>query len=277
MHAGASTMSVMPNRPPRAAAHEAVSSLGPEVPALAAIGGARVPLEETGVRLWRVPLRGGEDALAALIELLPADERSRMDAIQDAANKRRFAVARGALRLLLAHHLLEHPRNLVFAVGAHGKPYLPDVPLEFNLSHSHDLALIAVSLSGAVGVDVERRARRPRELQAMARRVLSLPEQEWLARRPQAQRNGAFLRLWTCKEAVSKAAGSGFSAGFSGICIEPQRLSPERPQDVEAGGSTWRLRTLVLGSVYVGALAVAAALPARGDPAAPDELKRGGR
>jgi len=231
------------------------------VPALAALGAVRLPLEEPDARVWRVPLRAGKHTLAGLVEVLSADERSRMDAMRDSAGQRRFAVAHAALRLLLAHHLREHPRNLVFAVGAHGKPHLPGARLEFNLTHSHELALIAVSVSGAVGVDVERRARRPLDLPAMARRVLSPAEQEWLVRRPQAQRNAAFLRLWTCKEAVSKAAGSGFSGGFSGICIEPQRLSAALAQDVAAAGDRWRLRTLTLGATYVGALAVPAGPP----------------
>ncbi len=241
---------------------------------MTAIGAVRLPFQEANVQLWRVPLRAGKDVLAGLVDLLPADERKRMDAIRDGANQRRFAVAHGALRLLLAHHLRERPRALVFAAQAHGKPYLPGARVEFNLTHAHELALIAVSLSGAVGVDVERRARRPVDLQAMVRRVLSPPEQEWLAGRPETQRNGAFLRLWTCKEAVSKAAGSGFSSGFSSICIEPARLSPAHPQDVDAAGGRWRLRTLLLGRAYVGALAVAASPPAPDDRAAPERIKR---
>ena len=176
-----STMSIMTNRPARRSARDAVPDSLLDVPAMAAIGAVRLPFQEPNVQLWRVPLRVGKDALAGLVDLLPADERKRMDAIRDGANRRRFAVAHGALRLLLAHHLRERPRALVFAAEAHGKPYLPGARVEFNLTHAHELALIALSLSGAVGVDVERRARRPVDLQAMVRRVLSPPEQEWLA------------------------------------------------------------------------------------------------
>src|SRR5262245_62102150 len=115
MHAGASTMRVMTNHPPRTA-------LDTAVPAMAELDAVRLPIGESEVCVWRVPLRARSDALARLIELLPADERSRMDAIQDDANRRRFAVAHGALRLLLAHHLREQPDRLAFAIGAHGKP-----------------------------------------------------------------------------------------------------------------------------------------------------------
>ena len=88
--------------------------------------------------------------------------------------------------------------------------------------------------------------------------MLSAPEQEWLAGNAEHARPDAFLQLWACKEAVSKAAGAGFTTGFARIRIEPQRLSPAQPQEVHAAGGDWRLHVLDLGEGYVGALAVAA-------------------
>jgi 4'-phosphopantetheinyl transferase len=250
----------MTDRLPRGPAHEL--DFNPPVPAVAAIGGTPLPLQDPGVQVWRVPLQAGDETLARLVELLPAHERNRMDAIRGEAPRRRFAVAHGTLRLLLAHHLRERPRELVFALRAHGKPYLPAAPfLEFNLTHSHELALIALSRVGAVGIDVEGLARKQSDLRAVSRRVLSTSEQQWLDGVGEAAQAAAFLQLWACKEAVSKAAGSGFSAGFSAIEIDP-RLSPGQPQVVRAAGGTWRLCTLAPGDGYVAALAVAA--PAAG-------------
>jgi 4'-phosphopantetheinyl transferase len=256
-------MGVMTDGPTRATDVEAFSELERDVPAVEAMGGTCLPLREPGVHVWRVPLAVSQDKLAGLVELLSREERGRMDGFQGDAHKHRFVVAHGAVRLLLAHHLRQHARDLVFALGDHGKPHLATAStLEFNLAHSGELALIALSCRGAVGVDVESLTRRPFDLQPIARRVLATPEQEWLAGTAEASRPGAFLQLWTCKEAVSKAAGGGFTTGFAGIRIEPHRLSPEQPQEVDAAGGRWRLHVLAPGEGYVGALAVAASLTA---------------
>jgi 4'-phosphopantetheinyl transferase len=249
----------------RATEVESFSALGLAVPALGAMGGTRLPLHQPGVHVWRVPLEAGRDELPRLIELLSTDERNRMQAFHADAHKRRFGVAHAAVRLLLAHYLRQHARDLVFALGSHGKPHLAGVPaLEFNLTHSGELALIALSCLGAVGVDVESLTRRPFDLQPIARRVLTTPEQEWLAGTAEHSRASAFLQLWACKEAVSKAAGEGFTTGFDRIRIEPHRLSPEQPQEVHAAGRHWRLHLLTPGDGYVGALAVAASRAAAG-------------
>jgi 4'-phosphopantetheinyl transferase len=248
----------MTHDPSRATDVDAFSKLGQAVPAVEAMGGARLPLHEPDVHVWRVPLEPGSDELGPLVELLSTEERSRMDAVHSHAHRRRFVVAHGALRLLLAHYLRQHPRDLLFSLGSHGKPHLAAAPtLEFNLTHSGELALIALSCRGGVGVDVEALDRRPFDLQPIARRVLAAPEQEWLAETAEPARAGAFLQLWACKEAVSKASGGGFTTGFAGIRIDARRLSPERPQEVHAAGGRWRLHVLTPGDGYVGALAVA--------------------
>jgi 4'-phosphopantetheinyl transferase len=258
-------MDVMTDDPMHVAGMAAVSEPGRAVPALEAIGGVRLPLNDPGVQVWRVPLQAGEDDLRRLAELLSAEERSRIDAFSGDAHKRRFVVAHGAVRLLLAHHLRKHARDLVFALGNHGKPHLAVASaLEFNLTHSGELALIALSCRGAVGVDIESLARRPFDLQPIARRVLSAPEQEWLAGTAEHSRAGSFLQLWACKEAVSKAVGGGFATGFAHIRIEPDRLTPGQPQEVHAAGGRWRLHILTPGEGYVGALAVAASRTATG-------------
>jgi 4'-phosphopantetheinyl transferase len=225
-------------------------------PALLALGAVRLPLQEPGVQVWQVPLQASGSEPATLAELLSPEEQKRSDAISSDAHRHRFVVAHGALRLLLAHHLERPARDLMFALGPHGKPYLAGTPaLEFNLTHSGELALIALSSRGAVGVDVESLARRPFDVQSLASRVLATPERDWVAGLAHDAQAHAFLQLWSCKEAVSKAAGGGFTTGFAGIRIEPHRLA--QPQEVQAAGGRWRLHRLSPGDGYVGALAVA--------------------
>jgi 4'-phosphopantetheinyl transferase len=225
--------------------------------ALLALGAVRLPLNEPGVQVWQVPLGASVSEPATLAALLSPEEQKRAEAISSDAHRHCFALAHGALRLLLAHHLDRPARDLVFALGSHGKPYLAGTPaLEFNLTHSGELALIALSWRGAVGVDVESLARRPFDLHSLASRVLAAPERDWVAELAHEEQAHAFLQLWSCKEAVSKAAGGGFTAGFANIRIEPHRLA--QPQDVQAAGGHWRLHRLAPRDGYVGALAVAA-------------------
>ncbi len=226
-------------------------------PALLELGIVRLPLSEPGVQVWQVPLQVSGTGAVPLAELLSPEEQKRAEAISSNSHRHRFVVAHGALRLLLAHHVERPARDLIFALGPHGKPHLADAhALEFNLTHSGELALIALSWRGAVGVDVESLARRPFDVQSLASRVLAAAERDWLQRLAVEARAGAFLQLWSCKEAVSKAAGGGFTAGFAGIHIEPRHLA--QPQEVSAAGGRWRLHRLAPGDGYVGALAVAA-------------------
>lgn len=236
----------------------AFEALGAARPAEHPAGAARIPLSEPGVHVWRVPLDAGSPSVSDIIALLSPEERDRMSRFRLDADRRRYGIAHAALRLLLGHYLGLDPHDLAFAAGAHGKPHLASAPaIEFNLSHSGDLALIAVSHNRPVGVDVESSARRTLDVPTLARRVLCPREHEWLSRVEERSRAHAFLRLWACKEAVSKAAGGGFTIGFARIATDPDPLFAERSQHLQCAGGHWRLHVLAPGDGYVGALAVA--------------------
>ena len=103
----------------------------------------------------------------------------------------------------------------MFATGRHGKPHLPDGDLEFNLSHSGDLALIAIARGRRVGVDVEQ-LRPVIGLDDVAPRVCSAAELAMLASVAEPARTHAFLGLWTRKEALAKATGEGIQGLMRG-------------------------------------------------------------
>jgi phosphopantetheinyl transferase len=131
--------------------------------------------------------------------------------------------------------------------SADGKPFLPGGP-HFNLSHSGDLALVAVCADAPVGVDLEA-ARVLRNREGLARRMCSERELEFLAGAEDA--NAALLRLWVRKEAVAKAEGGGISTALSGIDV----LSPL----VHARGADWFVCDLPApADGYVAAVAWAA-------------------
>lgn len=148
--------------------------------------------------------------------VLDPSERLRAAAIGDAAARSRYITTRGWLRSLLAHYADVAIDELKIVVDAHGKPKLhdPSAP-QFNLSHSGDSLLIAIGLTSTVGVDYEA----PRRLDdpwRLAKRVFTDDERTALqsaADESIVARDALFVRLWTRKESLLKARGTGFVGG----------------------------------------------------------------
>ncbi|HEV7491722.1 MAG TPA: 4'-phosphopantetheinyl transferase superfamily protein [Rhodanobacteraceae bacterium] len=140
-----------------------------------------------------------------------------------------------------------------------GKPYAPALAgIDFNLSHARDHVLIAIARNQPLGVDLERVDRRI-EIVDLARRYFARAEADALEALPETARPAAFLRLWTCKEAVLKAIGEGlsfgldrvaFTLGAGGIPIGPVALATEAGPPHE-----WRVALLEPADGFLGALA----------------------
>ncbi len=136
-----------------------------------------------------------------------------------------WARSRGMLRALLGRYLDRDPLDLRFVLGPHGKPALafegptrpgPTEDLRFNLSHSGDLALVAVTSGREVGIDVEVAARGPLDELAVAARVLGDEQARRLAALNSRARARAFLRAWVAHEAVVKCLGLGLATPLEG-------------------------------------------------------------
>lgn len=181
-------------------------------------------------------------ALARLQALLGQPELERLARLRLAADRERFLLGRGVLRLTLGHWLGRDPASLVFRNGPHGKPALDGAP-PFNLSHSGDLVLLAFHGSRAVGVDVERE-RPGLAWQAIARRTFAPERLARLDALPAAQQEVGFLTEWCRLEAELKARGTGL-AGLS--------------QDATGQGG-FDLWDLALPAGHVGAVALARTL-----------------
>jgi 4'-phosphopantetheinyl transferase len=148
-----------------------------------------------------------------LSSILDEEERARARRFLFAHDRRRYQVARAALRLVLAHYLDHDPRALCFEVGPHGKPKLAGRAagaLAFNVSHSAGRALIAVARDGEVGIDLEVH-RANVDIHALAARVLSPAEKAAFAAVPAEQLRPAFFRAWARKESFVKAIGEGLA------------------------------------------------------------------
>ena len=196
------------------------------------------------------------DALAALLD--PA-ETARARRFRSADARRAYVVARGRLRELLGAVLDRAPEAVRLGAGPHGKPALagPAAPgVRFNLAHSGQLALCALTQDDEVGVDLEEV--RDVEIAEVASRFFAAAEARSLAALPPSVRREAFFACWTRKEAILKATGDGLRQGLDRfvVSVEPERavvLATDgdfgRPED-------WSLLPVPLSPGYQGTVAL---------------------
>lgn len=149
--------------------------------------------------------------LDAMEGLLTPDEIERANRLVAPVHRRRFVLARGLLRRTLAAATGHDPAALRFTRGTDGKPSLIGEALEFNVSHSEDGLLIAMTRGAAVGCDLEPMRAMP-QAAAIAGRWFSREERERLADLAGEALDRAFLSCWVRKEAVLKTLGTGLQA-----------------------------------------------------------------
>jgi 4'-phosphopantetheinyl transferase len=212
------------------------------------------------VDLWLWRLDAGEAEAARLAELLNAEERARAGRFVFPVHARRFVAGRARLRLVLSEYLDVRAANIRFAYGPQGKPALalpPEaLPLHFNLSHTGDLAALALSGEVPLGVDVERVAKVTVDV---AGRLFSVAEQAALRALPDAERDRGFFRCWTRKEAMVKALGGGLSIELASFDVT---LGPDVPPRLlrldgePAAPERWSLLHFEPAGDVIGAIAV---------------------
>ena len=223
------------------------------------------PLATGAVHVWRIRLDPPGELRDAW-ELLSDAERGRAARFVQEHHRRRFVWAHAALRRILAGYTARRARELEFTTGPQGKPALIDPDggsrrrLEFNLSHSGDLGLVALAWERPVGVDLERWEREMDHLE-LAKRFFSPAERaslQALASRRDDLVHG-FFAAWSRKEAYLKARGEGVMRGLHHFDVslapgEPARLLADR---LDAAIDGWRMRSIVPDRGFSGAIVVA--------------------
>jgi len=169
-----------------------------------------VRLAETELHVWKIslnPVLGPRPLTAAL---LSPDEIARAERIRRPDVRQRFIAARAGLRRVLAQYLGCHGNEIRLRYGEQGKPEIddPQTRIHFNLSHAADLALLAVSTQGPVGIDLEPIAWRP-HVHAIAARMFQPAVARRLRRLQGEMLILEFLRAWTALEARAKCLGQG--------------------------------------------------------------------
>lgn len=219
-------------------------------------------LSEDEIHLWKAKLNVPSSQIRLMREVLSQDELKRADRFYFEKDRNGFTVARGALRTVLSRYVNAKPDKLVFNYNSYGKPSLKaefnSNKLRFNLSHSHHLALIAVTLNYEIGVDVEWMRNTLSDMQ-IAERFFSQSEVAALRLVPAIDQKTAFFNCWTRKEAFIKAKGKGLSIPLAKFDVslkpgEPAALLETRFQTAEA--SNWAIYDVSPESGYRGAIAV---------------------
>jgi len=140
-----------------------------------------------------------------------------------AKHRRRFTVARAGLRKILGGYLNEAAQHINFSYSQHGKPRIKTVKTEndlyFNVSHSSEIALYALTKRFEIGVDIEKISDRKHSYQDLAQRYFSRIEYEQLIALPTSQQQAAFFHVWTQKEAFIKAIGEGLSHALDNFVV----------------------------------------------------------
>jgi 4'-phosphopantetheinyl transferase len=211
--------------------------------------------------VWRIELAQPAAQVEEFRQTLSEDEIARADRFYFEKDRDRFIVARGTLRAILGRYLKRSPHELRFRYSAYGKPSLDDDDgawLRFNVSHSHELGLIAVTCGREVGVDIEW-IRPDVATEQIAERFFSTHEVAALRALPADRQTEAFFNCWTRKEAYIKARGEGLSFPLDKFDVslvpgEPARLL--RTEGAPQEALRWRLCELLPGPGYVAALAI---------------------
>ena len=197
-----------------------------------------------------------------LTRLLSSEEKERANDFHFDADRRRYIAARGTLRLLLGAYLDRSPASLEFTCGASGKPSLKGLSdtasLYFNLSHTADLAVYAITRIASVGIDAER-VHSNLEVDEIAAAFLAQEEAASLTKLSADRRNARFYQIWARKEAYCKARGQGLTRDLHEINVSTPEETVPRWFPIRVGGVSARdvhLRDLNVGADYAAAIAI---------------------
>jgi 4'-phosphopantetheinyl transferase len=205
-------------------------------------------LNPSEIHVWNAGLDFAAGRLARCWLLLAPNEKERAERFHFPIHRNRYTAGRALLRQLLGCYAGLPPEQVVLHEGPRGKPMLDKgigEDIQFNLSHSQDRLLVAVTRDCEVGADLEW-VRPIADLEALAHLVMSAAEWQDFKDVPQPDRTAVFYCLWTRKEALLKALGAGFS-------IDPRSLHVGSAGQ-QAGA--WRIYEASAPSGYCGAVAV---------------------
>ncbi len=223
---------------------------------------AHPTLHPQEVHVWQATLERSAADIAQLRQCLSSDEVARAERFFFVQHRQHFIAARGTLRHILSHYTHVPPQDIQFTYSKHGKPALAipaDRDIQFNLSHSHGLAVYGIALRRRIGIDLER-VRDDVAHEDIARRFFSEREYAILQALPAHERHVMFFTCWTRKESYIKAQGTGLWHPLDQFDVNPVPGAPASITVHASAGDAdqqWTLCDLFPGALYAAAITAA--------------------
>ena len=199
-----------------------------------------------------------DEEIQLLLPFLSKEEKERAYRFKFEKHQRRYIAARGSLRKILAGQLNLKPAEIDLIYSKTGKPLISEDQnkknILFNLSHSHELAVIALTLNKQVGIDLEYLTDK-KDLLGLAKRFFTNKEYEIIFSLAKDKQNEAFYRAWTRKEAYLKATGEGIS-GIEKIEVSVIEKEPPKILNTPSETGDWSLFNIQIPDNYIVSLAV---------------------
>ncbi|MBL4700985.1 MAG: 4'-phosphopantetheinyl transferase superfamily protein [Phycisphaeraceae bacterium] len=220
------------------------------------------PQQET-VDVFAIHLQHPPLSPQVALEHLSDHEQRQVSRFKSSVKQREFTLTRAMLRLILASVTHANPLALRFERTALGKPFLPQTPVHFNVSHSKDIALIAICPDLVLGVDIEQVQPRNSFLK-LAQRFFAPAEFQAISQLPQPLQLTAFYSTWTRKEAFVKATAKGIALGLDRFEVNVDPSQPacflKLPPEIK---TAWSLHDLTPAPApgYTASLCVEASMP----------------
>jgi len=214
----------------------------------------------SNVHLWLLRYSKLQESENSFYSILCDEEKKMADKFLHENDHVRYTVSKGYLRLILGKITTVNPDDIIFTANEHGKPELkfPEERIYFNISHSGDLGLIAITDLAPIGVDVEKYSER-KATNDLVIRFFSPAEQDMFFKLPEFQRTEGFFNCWSRKEAFVKSLGKGLSFPLSSFDVS---LKPEAPAQLleirnkEFNTVSWSLNTLTVDDGYAAAFCI---------------------
>jgi 4'-phosphopantetheinyl transferase len=205
------------------------------------------------IHIWEINLNLPQTQIQTLSQCLNDSERQRAARFINPTHGDRWRVARGYLRRIISQYLDLPPAQIVFNYGAQGKPEIEGNPIQFNLSHSRDRAVYAISPRHPVGIDIE--YIHPINAAELVDRFFCAAERTIFHSLPIAEQQAAFFHAWTQKEAYLKADGTGLSTPLDRIEVS---IDPHAPAAIFAPTTAkiWYISKLKISPEYAGAIVI---------------------
>jgi len=221
----------------------------------------KINLTDRDVHIWQIFLEEPIEKAKDMGWILSDEEKYRAGRFQFEHHQRRFLISHAALRHILSQYTGIEPQHIQYQITSYGKPHLrnkTEFDIQFNLSHSHERAVVAICQNQPIGIDIEY-IRSTADIASLAKQNFSTNEYQQFAKLPVTDSLLGFFNTWTRKEAYIKAIGEGLSHPLHTFEVTVNPGEPAQmlsiANDLKAARH-WTLEAVQVQDGYAAAFAV---------------------